>query len=125
MLRLDTARNVITARQVVVQNSRFIYQMCEWVRFPNGDLAVYFDVQTLGHDGRNFRAGMRENRSHDGCAHQPTGEHSAGLAAGSCRNSTGEDLVHPLGEVLQPNGIFESFGSKLLGDHPAGVSNFA
>jgi hypothetical protein len=66
MLRLDTVRNVVTARQVLARNPGLIYQMGEWVRFPNGDIAVYFDVQTLGHDGRNYRAGMRENRSGDG-----------------------------------------------------------
>ena len=56
MLRLDTARNAITDRKVVAQDPGLIYQMGEWVRFPNGDIAVYFDVQTLGHDGRNYRA---------------------------------------------------------------------
>ena len=66
MLRLDTARNVITGRQVVARDRGLIYQMGEWVRFPNGDVGVYFDVQTQGHDGRNYRAGMRENRSRDG-----------------------------------------------------------
>jgi hypothetical protein len=66
MLRFDTARNEITGRQVIARASGFIHQMGEWVRFPNGDIGVYFDVQTLGHDGRNYRAGMRENRSRDG-----------------------------------------------------------
>jgi hypothetical protein len=66
VLRFDTVRHAATARQILAQDPGYIYQMGEWVRFPNGDVAVYFDVQTLGHDGRNYRAGMRENRSRDG-----------------------------------------------------------
>ncbi|MSU72694.1 MAG: exo-alpha-sialidase [Opitutus sp.] len=66
LVRFDTARHVITQRQVVAHDPGFIHQMGEWVRFPNGDIAVYLDVQTLGDDGRNYRSGMRENRSRDG-----------------------------------------------------------
>ncbi|MBI4626155.1 MAG: exo-alpha-sialidase [Verrucomicrobia bacterium] len=66
MLRFDTARNAIVNRQVVAQDPGYIHQMGEWVKFPNGDIAVYFDVQNIGHDGKNYRTGMRENRSSDG-----------------------------------------------------------
>lgn len=66
MLRFDPVRNVVTGRQVVAQDPGFIHQMGEWVKFPNGDIAVYYDVQHLGHDGKNYRTGMRENRSRDG-----------------------------------------------------------
>ena len=66
VIGFDTAKNLVRSRQVVARDPGFIHQMAEWVRFPNGDLAVYMDVQTLGADGRNYRAGMRENRSLDG-----------------------------------------------------------
>ena len=65
-LRFDTRRNVTVDRQVVAYEPGYIQQMGEWVRFPNGDVSIYIDVQTRGHDGRNYRAGMRENRSRDG-----------------------------------------------------------
>lgn len=64
--RFDTAKNVASQRQVIAYDAGFIQQMAEWVRFPNGDIAVYMDVQHLGADGRNYRTGMRENRSRDG-----------------------------------------------------------
>ena len=66
MLRFDPTRNVITQRGVVAQEPGIIEQMGEWVRFPNGNIGVYFDVQAKGDDGRAYRAGMRENRSTDG-----------------------------------------------------------
>ncbi len=66
MLRFDTAQDRITGRQVIAHDPGIIYQMGEWVKFPNGDIAVYFDVQNIGHDGRHYRSGMRENRSTDG-----------------------------------------------------------
>ena len=64
MLRFDTARNAIVNRQVIAQD--LAIHRWRWVRFPNGDIAVHFDVQNLGHDGKNYRTGMRENRSSDG-----------------------------------------------------------
>lgn len=34
-----------------------LYQMAEWVRFPNGAIALYLDVHAIGHDNRHYRTG--------------------------------------------------------------------
>jgi hypothetical protein len=34
-----------------------LYQMAEWVRFPNGTIALYLDVHAIGHDNRHYRTG--------------------------------------------------------------------
>ena len=65
VLRLDPRRTIVTGRQVIARDPGHIFQMGEPVRFPNGEVAVYFDVQTVGHDGRHYRNGMRFARSSD------------------------------------------------------------
>lgn len=93
MLRFDTAKNLVRDRQIVAQEPGIIHQMGEWVRFPNGDVAVYMDVQTLGADGRNYRAGMRENRSHDG------GRTFAGLR--KSRQVDGREYGYPFDFIVE------------------------
>ncbi len=39
-----------------------LYQMAEMVRFPDGNVALYLDVQAIGHDRRHYRTGVEEFR---------------------------------------------------------------
>jgi hypothetical protein len=64
LLRLDPATGHASRPQTIAQLDDHIMQMGEWVRFPNGDIASYIDVQVKG-DGTT-RAGLRVVRSTDG-----------------------------------------------------------
>ncbi|TVP95826.1 MAG: exo-alpha-sialidase [Planctomycetaceae bacterium] len=50
----------------LVADAGKIMQMGEWVRFPNGDIANYVDVQQVDASGRNRRTGTLGVRSTDG-----------------------------------------------------------
>ncbi len=52
MFRLDGGTGKVSGRQTIAQRADDIMQMGEWVRFPNGDIANYIDVQRAGTLGR-------------------------------------------------------------------------
>lgn len=61
-LRIDKLTDRVSPGPVVAQLSGQIMQMGEWVRFPNGDLGHYVDVQQSSSPAR---LGMRGTRSTD------------------------------------------------------------
>src|SRR5690625_4916290 len=60
MLKFNTKHNKIVEQKLLARDSGLIHQMGEWVKFPDGTIRLYIDTQNLGHDGRNYRTGMRE-----------------------------------------------------------------
>ncbi|MEY2881284.1 MAG: hypothetical protein RLZZ15_3664, partial [Verrucomicrobiota bacterium] len=64
LLRLDPATGRVTTRQTLAQLDGHIMQMGEWVRFANGDLANFIDVQTPA--SATTRAGLHAVWSRDG-----------------------------------------------------------
>lgn len=63
-IRIDKNEDRVVASQVVAQVDNRIMQMGDWVRYPNGDIGLYVDVQTI--DGGRNRTGMVGTRSTDG-----------------------------------------------------------
>jgi hypothetical protein len=64
LVRLDPTTGQACGRQTLAQLDNHIMQMGEWVRFPNGDIASYIDVQAKG--DATARAGLHVVRSTDG-----------------------------------------------------------
>jgi len=65
-LRLAGPAREVTPPRPLVADAGKIMQMGEWVRFPNGDIANYVDVQQVDASGRNRRTGTIGVRSNDG-----------------------------------------------------------
>src|SRR5688572_14721020 len=64
LIRLNTATQTVDGPKSLVQVDGQIMQMGEWVRFANGDLACYVDVQGKGPPTK--RLGLMGLRSRDG-----------------------------------------------------------
>ncbi len=64
LVRLDPRTGRARERLTLARREGHIMQMGEWVRFPNGDLANYIDVQTPG--PATTRAGLHAVWSRDG-----------------------------------------------------------
>lgn len=62
--RIDPAQGTVSEPQTLARLDDHIPQMGEWVRFPNGEIANYIDMQSGG--AAIARAGLRVVRSTDG-----------------------------------------------------------
>ncbi|HRE84408.1 MAG TPA: hypothetical protein PLN52_25425, partial [Opitutaceae bacterium] len=63
-IRIDKRQDRVMSSQILAQVDNRIMQMGDWVRYPNGDIGLYVDVQTI--DGGRNRTGMVGTRSTDG-----------------------------------------------------------
>ncbi len=60
--RFNTQTHEVGKRQVVGVDDGLIYQMGEWVEFPNGRIGLYADVQRVAREGgrnRHYRTGVQ------------------------------------------------------------------
>ncbi|MFG0261452.1 MAG: sialidase family protein [Novipirellula sp. JB048] len=68
VIRFDVNSDLIQQRQVVAEDPELVYQMGEWVRFPNGMIGNFVDVQHVVQGKtpkRNQRTGIQWTRSDD------------------------------------------------------------
>lgn len=66
LVRFDPLTNRVTKQTTLAHQDNRIMQMGEWVRFPNGDIASYIDVQLTGIKNVSYRTGILGCRSCDG-----------------------------------------------------------
>ncbi|RKX34050.1 MAG: exo-alpha-sialidase [Verrucomicrobia bacterium] len=66
LVRFDTVANRVIEQTTLAHQDRRIMQMGEWVRFSNGDIANYIDVQLTGIKKLSYRTGILGCRSRDG-----------------------------------------------------------
>jgi ribosomal protein L33 len=69
LMRIDPVSERIDPVKVNLHKTDLIFQDGEFVRFPNGDIALYIDVWGKGNDALNYgfaRQGLLEYRSSDG-----------------------------------------------------------
>ncbi len=67
-IRFNTKSNQVEERKVLGQNSKLVYQMGEWVQFPNGSIGNFADVQRVvpGETAKtNQRTGIEWTQSND------------------------------------------------------------
>jgi len=58
IIRFDLASGRQTQDAIRIGLPDAIMQMGEWIRFPNGDLATYIDVQKIDEEGQHYRTGL-------------------------------------------------------------------
>lgn len=69
MMRYDVQSGSIVETNIIGSREDLIFQMGEWVKFPNGDIANYVDVQKIvptPNYRNNHRSGIYFARSQDG-----------------------------------------------------------
>lgn len=65
IIRFDLENGRVTQDPIQVGMPDAIMQMGEWVRFPDGSLASYIDVQKIDENGQHYRTGLMRTVSHD------------------------------------------------------------
>jgi hypothetical protein len=66
LIRFDTVAKKVIEQTTLARQDKRIMQMGEWVRFSNGDIANYIDVQLTGIKKLSYRTGILGCRSRDG-----------------------------------------------------------
>ncbi|MEX2578114.1 MAG: hypothetical protein WD342_03570 [Verrucomicrobiales bacterium] len=52
-------KEALTGRGARLAETDIVYQMGEWIRFPDGKLMTFIDAQNTDESGRNYRVGLR------------------------------------------------------------------
>lgn len=66
LVRFDPIKHRVIEQTTLAHQDKRVMQMGEWVRFPNGDIASYIDVQLTGIKNVSYRTGILGCRSRDG-----------------------------------------------------------